>query len=410
VFVCLRMLPRLTAASRSLIWANLFLLLMLLHFVPSVGARVGVATHEHAPALQLDLRWSLVIAGLWAALSLWRGTQLILSAIRLHRLACRATPLLPDPALPDQFQQLAEKSGRTVELCASIEVDRPCVFGFFRPRILIPHPLLNQLSALELRQVVLHEMEHLRRSDDWTNLAQKVGLALFPLNPVLLWVDRRLCEERELACDDRVLRSSGARKEYAICLTRLAEYTLIRRSLSLVLGAWERQSELVRRVRRLLRGPGQSMSRGQAALVTGSVLVGVLGGAIALAHGPQLIGFVPLAGSTMQARSMQAPAVHEIGFSQPGSTASPRLVKAVMPGRPAQIAVRAKPLRRPAPVRNLPQPFAQDPYTPHQGQWILLTEWSDGEAPPRLVLAVAESNRPSYAALPTPMGWLIVQL
>jgi hypothetical protein len=112
----------------------------------------------------------------------------------------------------------------------------------------------------------------------------------------------------------------------------------------------------------------------------------------------------------MQARSMQAPAVHEIGFSQPGSTASPRLVKAVMPGRPAQIAVRAKPLRRPAPVRNLPQPFAQDPYTPHQGQWILLTEWSDGEAPPRLVLAVAESNRPSYAALPTPMGWLIVQL
>ena len=118
-------------------------------------------------------------------------------------------------------------------------------------------------------------MEHLRRRDDWTNLFQKAALVLFPLNPVLLWVERRLCAERELACDDRVLRSSGAAKAYAICLTRLAEFSMIQRSLSLALGAWERQSELVRRVHRLLRRPTESMGDRQAQFLTAGLILGV---------------------------------------------------------------------------------------------------------------------------------------
>ena len=49
---------------------------------------------------------------------------------------------------------------------------------------------------------MLHEAGHLRRRDDWMNLLQKVGLVLLPLNPVLMWIERRLCLERELACDE----------------------------------------------------------------------------------------------------------------------------------------------------------------------------------------------------------------
>ena len=99
------------------------------------------------------------------------------------------------------------------QLCTSDEVARPSVLGFFRPRILVPPALLEALTPQELQQVVLHEMEHLRRGDDWTNLLQKIGLVLFPLNPVLVWVERRLCAERELACDDRVMQSAaGARR------------------------------------------------------------------------------------------------------------------------------------------------------------------------------------------------------
>ena len=175
-----------------------------------------------------------------------RGIQLIAGAIRLHDLATRATPIDAGPAIGEllQIKTAGSKAVRTAELCASTEVARPSVLGFFHPRILIPPALLERLTPEELQQVVLHEMEHLRRADDRTNLLQKLALVLFPLNPALLWVERRLCAERELACDDGVLSSSCGRKAYARCLTHLAEYSMLRRGLSLALGAWERQSEL----------------------------------------------------------------------------------------------------------------------------------------------------------------------
>ena len=57
--------------------------------------------------------------------------------------------------------------------------------------------MFAKLTLPELRQVVLHECEHLRRRDDWMNLLQKIALAMFPLNLPMLWVDRRLSLERE---------------------------------------------------------------------------------------------------------------------------------------------------------------------------------------------------------------------
>ena len=251
VFVCLRSLPGLSPAARSVIWLNVFALLVLLHFLPVFdGHNLNANPGRHSP-LHLDLRWSFAIAAVWAALSLWRAAQLVVGAIHLRGMARRALPIPTDASL-----QALLHDARSAQLCSSSEVARPSVFGFFRPRILVPPVLVERLSALELQQVVLHEMEHLHRADDWTNLLQKIGLVLFPLNPVLLWVERRLCAERELACDDRVLRSSAGRKAYAMCLTHLAEYSMLQRSFTLVLGAWERRPELVRRVQRILRQPG----------------------------------------------------------------------------------------------------------------------------------------------------------
>ena len=153
---------------------------------------------------------------------------------------------------------------------------------------------------------MLHEMEHLHRADNWFNLLQKAAVVLFPLNPVLFWVERRLCAEREYACDDRVLRSSCGKKSYALCLTRLAEITLVSRGLSLALGAWERRPELARRVLRILRRPSESMQHGPAIVVTGSLILSIFAGAIALARTPQVVSFAPFAPSTMQETSLSA--------------------------------------------------------------------------------------------------------
>lgn len=401
VAACLRLTARLTAAARSVVWMAVFLLLMVLNVAPSFENPGPAGGALSASPFHLDPLWSVGIAGVWAVLSLWRGAQLALSAIRLHGLSARATRVYPGAALEKLLK--AGKGFRTAELCTSDEVGRPSVRGFFRPRILLPSGLYERLAPFELEQVVCHEMEHLRRADDWTNLLQKAGLVLFPLNPVLLWVERRLCAERELACDDRVLRSSGGRKTYAICLTRLAEYAMIRRGLSLALGAWEHQSELARRVQRILRGPNEPLSSGPAMALMGALILAVTAGAIGLAHSPRLVSFAPLPTSpAMQAFAAQRP----VNLSE--LSGSPRLVKAVFPERtqkPLSTLHNAKRRSAVAEKRNV-RPLEA---FPNQTEWLVVTQWEEAGLPERIVITVARQNQ-TFAAVATANGWLIVQI
>ena len=424
ISLCLRFLPGLSAAARSVVWLNVFVLLVLLHFVPVfAGGQTGLASGR-PPAIHLDLRWSLGLAGIWLALSLWRAMQLVLGVVHLRRLARRAVRVEVDTELRGL---LADAPRRAAELCISDEVARPSVLGFFRPRILVPPALVEALTPLELRQVVLHEMEHLRRGDDWTNLLQKIGLVLFPLNPVLLWVERRLCAERELACDDRVVRSSAGRKAYALCLTRMAEFSILRRSFSLVLGLWERRPELVRRVQRIVSQPVRSMGRRPAMVATGGMLAGALGCALALSHSPQFVSFVPMHQPILAAQSLDP---HELARALGGT---PQLMKASLPAPNSVAAGRQKPVqpsmrravlktaqrRRPtasqtASVNPAPLPLPML----DQRTLVVLTEVTLYQAPPRVVLAVSRDRRSApavaipatYAIVPTPNGWLIIQI
>jgi hypothetical protein len=426
VALCLRLLPRLSAAARSVVWLNVFVLLVLLHFVPAFASRPLDPGSGHWPVIHLDLRWSLGIVAVWLALSLWRAAQLILGIEQLRRLAGRATPVKTNAQLLALLSEAP--GGRTALLCTSDEVARPSVLGFFRPRILVPSALAEHLTPPELQQVVLHEMEHLRRGDDWTNLLQKVGLVFFPLNPVLLWVERRLCAERELACDDRVMQSSAGRKAYALCLARLAEFSLFRRSFSLVLGLWERRPELVRRVQRIVSQPARSMGRRPAMAAIGGVLGSALGCAIALSHSPQVVSFLPvhqgvltasldphevarvLGGkpNMMKAAMPAAGSLHAAGHTVATPQPMHRAVlKSVHHSHPAASEVAVNPPAEPAPLPNLD----------HRAV-VVLTEVTMFQARPRIVLAVSPDRqtvrptviRATYAIVPTPNGWLIIQI
>src|SRR5271170_6395884 len=137
VALCLRMLPRLSAAARSVVWMSVFLLLVLLHLLPVVSRHQSPIASAHLTSIHLDLRWSLGIALAWSLLSLWRGVQLMSSAVRLHALALRATKMEVSAEIKESLGDLLRigKGGRAAELCTSEEVERPSVFGFFRPRI-----------------------------------------------------------------------------------------------------------------------------------------------------------------------------------------------------------------------------------------------------------------------------------
>lgn len=425
VLIGIRLFPGLSAAARSVIWLNVFLFVAVLHFVPLALHPSDAPT---ADAFHLNPRWSLAVAAVWLALSLWRAGMLVAGALHLRGLARRAVPV----AIPEVEDLLHTRSGRQVQLCASDEVARPSVLGFFRPRILVPPVLLERLTTAELRQVVLHEMEHLRRHDDWTNLIQKVGLVLFPLNPALVWVEKQLCAERELACDDRVLHSGGGRKAYALCLTHLAEHSMLHRGYALVLGAWERRPELVRRVQRILSDPVRAMGRKPALAVTGGLIFAALGCTVTLAHAPQLVSFAPAA---EQARTLAPIDARELGLS-----GGERLVSASMPAHPAHAqksAHSAKTVLQHRRVRQQHVPMTRlaelkTPPPPQAETLMVMTQWNDGDVS-RVTFATtliervrprpsaARSNPqharpvPGYSmrtalAVVTPDGWFILQI
>lgn len=324
--LCLRFAPRSPARHRFALWAAGFGVLVGLQILPLIErflihpffGRLPALSATIAPAaagapashlwLRLNPAWSLVIASLWLAASLFRATDLALHSFRLRKLWKTALPVEIDSAsLP---RSLGPVSRRAIQICTTGELERPSVIGFFAPRILIPDWLFSRLTPGELDQIVLHETEHLRRRDDWTNLLQKFSLVLFPLNPGLAWIERRLCREREMACDDGVIHITRAPRAYAACLTSLAERGLQRRAGALSLGAWQGRPELVGRVHRIL-GRKHALSPVAARAVLGALGCVLLAGATALAHCPRLIAFVP-AHSASEAQPQAAAPAHAI--------------------------------------------------------------------------------------------------
>ncbi len=421
VAIFLRVLPRLSAGVRFAIWGFAFALVAA---VPLLHLRMPAVGQSHAPSalVHLGANWGLAIAGVWAVLMAVRGAQLVMQAIRLRRIWQRATPI----AAGGEILAALRIGGRTAELCTSPDVDSPSVIGFFSPRLLIPEWLFAELTEPELRQIVLHECEHLRRRDDWMNLLQKVGLALFPLNPALMWVDRRLSLERELACDAGVVASTAAPFDYANCLTRLAEHGIRCRNVALSLSAWSRESELARRVHSLLR-PVRGMSPLQARASIALLGVGLAGGAVGMARAPRFVSFADavsapveqggaIATTALSPAAAQAVPVVYREAKQPHAT----LLKAVLPtANGSHVLSLSKQMTKHKPQQQTQLRSVNAVRALQQPRMVLTTATQtnanaqrrqvNGDSA-RQVYAISTEFSPSYAAVPFGDGWLIIQL
>lgn len=434
VSVLLRLCPGLSASVRSAVWTVALGISILL---PAGSLlRTPGKTQAGQAAAQVGEGWAMVLVAIWVVLSAARLTLLVAGAIRLRQVWRRAVPF----EAGTECRKWLATGGRQAELCLSEDVDRPSVVGFLRPRVLLPAAQLKTLAPAEIEHIVRHEMEHLQRRDDWTNLAQKLSLAIFPVNPVLFWLDRRLCRERELACDDGVLRQTGAPKTYAACLASLAENRLatkamLRRGGALLLGAWGRETELSRRVLRILSWRDTALGRRSNPAVAGVLMIGVAAIGLELARCPDLLRFTNESASFAEVGlavvgSPSGDVILPATAQENGSAVKPMLVKAVLPmqarvrpraaaqsnkeshARSAQRILRSRISRK---VKQIP-PRQTAQRTP--ALRVLMTDWP-AELPARLVLTVAGEDRSGasvgddvqqYAAFATREGWFVIQL
>ena len=93
-------------------------------------------------------------------------------------------------------------------------VSTPILWGWLRPVVLLP--LEAQDWSVERRRfAIAHELAHLERGDNWSALLALVAQALYWFHPLVWWLSAKMAEQRELACDNRVLSSGAQPSEYA---------------------------------------------------------------------------------------------------------------------------------------------------------------------------------------------------
>jgi beta-lactamase regulating signal transducer with metallopeptidase domain len=179
-------------------------------------------TISSAAAFYLFMIWAAVVAVLLGrvGISLRHVRQLRRNSQEVDRSTL-------DASLVEVLAQFG--SQRRVKLCVSDRVRVPAALGFFRPAIVVPSWLLHELSVEELKAILLHELAHLQRWDDWSNLAQKIVKAFFFFHPAVWWIERSLALEREMACDDLVVAHTANPRAYAASLVSLAEKILAKK-------------------------------------------------------------------------------------------------------------------------------------------------------------------------------------
>jgi bla regulator protein BlaR1 len=99
-------------------------------------------------------------------------------------------------------------------LLSSRLVTAPMTWGIRRPVVLMP-VASRGWPAAQRRQVLLHELAHIKRRDCLTQFTAHVAHLIFWFNPLLGLAKRRMRAERERACDDRVLLAGARPSSYA---------------------------------------------------------------------------------------------------------------------------------------------------------------------------------------------------
>lgn len=117
-------------------------------------------------------RIAMAVVLVWMVLVALRLGGLAGQCLSLQRLV-RTAEAAPEP-IRREFERLTRSMAirRPVTLAVAPDLHSAVAIGFFRPAILIPGNL-TQASPHTLSPLLRHELAHIRRYDDWTNLASK---------------------------------------------------------------------------------------------------------------------------------------------------------------------------------------------------------------------------------------------
>jgi beta-lactamase regulating signal transducer with metallopeptidase domain len=310
-WILLRLMGRHNAGTRFAVW------LVALAGVAALPLLSGMELSRHALSaghaeVTVSGFWAVLFVALWIPIAAIAFARVIAGVWQVRDLRRKCTEVelsALDPILQEVMQPVnGAGKHRSVRLLTSDDARVPAAIGFFHPAIVLPAWCLREMTADELKPILIHERSHLQRGDDWTNLLQKAVRAVLFFHPAVWWIDARLAVEREMACDDAVLAETGNPRAYAGTLIGLLERSCARRGWTMAQAAVARARDASVRIARILEGKSAATTRvGRGALGLAAALCVTCCGVLAFT--PQLVEFAPDAAGTAARAAVQRHAI-----------------------------------------------------------------------------------------------------
>ena len=193
---------------------------------------------------------------------LWlSGFVLLGGYVLIRNLRFRSAVIRERPVTDQQVLELLEDAKMQtgiqtiVGVIVTDKIRSPALFGFIRPRLLLPEGLLEALSLDELHHVFLHELAHLKRRDIYVGWWAAVLQILHWFNPLIWLAFRWMRADQEMACDALVLSRMTQEEPpvYGRTIINLLERFSQLQYLPSVAGILEDKSRLERRIAMITR-------------------------------------------------------------------------------------------------------------------------------------------------------------
>jgi Tol biopolymer transport system component/beta-lactamase regulating signal transducer with metallopeptidase domain len=229
---------------------------------------------QPAQSQTIDLKDILPL--IWLAGALILAVYILLRNIILWR-AIKSERQVTDQDILELLEdcKMQMRIQTVVGVVVTDKVKSPALFGFVRPRLLLPQGLLEELDLDELQYVFLHELAHLRRNDIYFGWVVSLLQVVHWFNPLIWFAFRRMRTDQELACDALALSTMSVEEppKYGRTLVNLFERFSQVNYVPSIAGILEDKSQLERRIKMITKYKKSSYRRSPLA----AILIIILG-------------------------------------------------------------------------------------------------------------------------------------
>ncbi|MCK4627464.1 MAG: tetratricopeptide repeat protein [Sedimentisphaerales bacterium] len=201
--------------------------------------------------ISAHLQWTQLLPLVWFAGAAVLVVYVAATNFHLWRIVKVKRPLTEKKILDLLEDCKAQMGVQTIlGIVQTDSIKSPALFGFIRPRLLLPEGLIDSVNPAELRYIFLHELGHLKRYDilqGWLMAALQV---LHWFNPLIWLAFHRVRADRELVCDALAMGTmkSDEPPQYGRTIVNLLERFSRTQYLPSMAGILENKAHLKRRI------------------------------------------------------------------------------------------------------------------------------------------------------------------